>query len=63
MALVSPLIDQIGIIGEIEKVLLITSIGSGAMTVSHVNDSYFWVCYKIFKFEIKEVIKFLQLLL
>ena len=45
-ALASPLIDQVGVIGEIEKVLLITSIGSGAMTVSHVNDSYFWVVTK-----------------
>ena len=57
-ALVSPLIDQIGIIGEIEKVLLITSIGSGAMTVSHVNDSYFWVVTKYSNLEIKEVVKF-----
>lgn len=57
-ALVSPLIDQIGMFGEIEKVLLITSIGSGAMTVSHVNDSYFWVVTKYSNLEIKEVIKF-----
>ena len=57
-ALASPLIDQVGFIGEIEKVLLITSIGSGAMTVSHVNDSYFWVVTKYSNLEIKEVIKF-----
>ena len=57
-ALASPLIDQVGVIGEIEKVLLITSIGSGAMTVSHVNDSYFWVVTKYSNLEIKEVVKF-----
>ena len=57
-ALVSPLIDQVGVIGEIQKILLITSIGSGAMTVSHFNDSYFWVVTKYSNLEIKEVIKF-----
>ena len=57
-ALAAPLIDQFGIIGEIEKVLLITSIGSGAMTVSHINDSYFWVVTKYSNLEIKEVIRF-----
>ena len=57
-ALAAPLIDQFGIISEIEKVLLITSIGSGAMTVSHINDSYFWVVTKYSNLEIKEVIKF-----
>jgi len=25
------------------KVLAVLSIGAGAMTVSHLNDSYFWV--------------------
>ena len=57
-ALVSPLIDQVEVIGEIQKILLITSIGSGAMTVSHFNDSYFWVVTKYSNLEIKEVIKF-----
>ena len=57
-ALVSPLIDQVGVIGEIQKILLITAIGSGAMTVSHFNDSYFWVVTKYSNLEIKEVIKF-----
>ena len=57
-ALVSPLIDQVRVIGEIQKILLITSIGSGAMTVSHFNDSYFWVVTKYSNLEIKEVIKF-----
>jgi len=57
-ALVSPLIDQVGVIAEIQKILLITSIGSGAMTVSHFNDSYFWVVTKYSNLEIKEVIKF-----
>ena len=28
---------------EMGKVLAVLSIGAGAMTVSHLNDSYFWV--------------------
>ena len=27
----------------VAKALVVLSIGAGAMTVSHVNDSYFWV--------------------
>jgi len=28
---------------EIAKALVVLAIGAGSMTVSHVNDSYFWV--------------------
>lgn len=33
----------LGFTSEIQKVLVIMAIGAGAMTVSHANDSYFWV--------------------
>ncbi len=42
-ALVSPLLDSLGLSSEIGKALCVLAIGAGAMTVSHVNDSYFWV--------------------
>lgn len=38
-----PLMAALGFNSEIQKVLVIMAIGAGAMTVSHANDSYFWV--------------------
>jgi GntP family gluconate:H+ symporter len=43
---------------ELEKVILIISIGSGAMTISHINDSYFWVVSKYSNIEMNNVLKF-----
>ncbi len=42
-ALVSPLLAPIGFTSPIAKALIVLAIGAGAMTVSHLNDSYFWV--------------------
>lgn len=42
-ALVAPLLVEVGIDGALPLALVVMAIGAGAMTVSHVNDSYFWV--------------------
>ena len=42
-AMVLPLLDLLGLSSEMGKVLTVLSIGAGAMTVSHLNDSYFWI--------------------
>jgi gluconate:H+ symporter, GntP family len=42
-AIVSPLLGSLGLSSEISKALTVLAIGAGAMTVSHLNDSYFWV--------------------
>ncbi|MFC2133974.1 GntP family permease [Bacteroidota bacterium] len=42
-AIVSPLLVSLGLDTEISKALVVLAIGAGAMTVSHLNDSYFWV--------------------
>ena len=57
-AITSPLIQSIEMISELEKVILIISIGSGAMTISHINDSYFWVVSKYSNIEMNDVLKF-----
>ncbi|CAM3192323.1 GntP family permease [Filibacter tadaridae] len=41
--LVAPLLPVMGIEGAIPLALVVMAIGAGAMTVSHVNDSFFWV--------------------
>ena len=42
-AMVAPLMPALGFTSEIGKTLVIMAIGAGSMTVSHANDSYFWV--------------------
>ncbi|WP_373388658.1 GntP family permease [Pseudomonas alcaligenes] len=42
-ALVAPLLAQLGLDSEMGRVLTVMAIGAGAMTVSHANDSFFWV--------------------
>ncbi|AHM59813.1 H+ symporter [Flammeovirgaceae bacterium 311] len=42
-ALISPMLTEAGIVGAVPLALVVMAIGAGAMAVSHVNDSYFWV--------------------
>jgi GntP family gluconate:H+ symporter len=42
-ALVAPMLGQLGLDSEMGRVLTVMAIGAGAMTVSHANDSFFWV--------------------
>ena len=41
--IIAPLLGVLGIATPIEIALVVMAIGAGAMTVSHANDSYFWV--------------------
>jgi len=42
-AIVAPLVGALGYTSEMGRALLVLAIASGAMVVSHVNDSYFWI--------------------
>lgn len=42
-ALVAPMLPQAGTEGAVPLALVVMATGAGAMAVSHVNDSYFWV--------------------
>lgn len=42
-ALIAPLLPVIGLDSLYGKVLAVLATGAGAMTISHANDSYFWV--------------------
>lgn len=42
-AIVAPLVGPLGYASEIGRALLVLAVASGAMVVSHVNDSYFWI--------------------
>ena len=41
--IVAPLLPVLGFTAPVEIALVVMAIGAGAMTVSHANDSYFWV--------------------
>ncbi len=42
-AMIAPMMGALGFTSPIAKTLVIMAIGAGSMTVSHANDSYFWV--------------------
>lgn len=41
--IVAPLLPVLGLSSPVRATLAVMAIGAGAMTVSHANDSYFWV--------------------
>lgn len=41
--IVAPLLPALGLDSPVKAALVVMAIGAGAMTVSHANDSYFWV--------------------
>lgn len=42
-AMIAPMLPAMGFTSPLARVLIIMAIGAGSMTVSHANDSYFWV--------------------
>ncbi|WNC72573.1 GntP family permease [Thalassotalea psychrophila] len=51
-ALVAPLLPELGLDSEMGRVLTVMAIGAGAMTVSHANDSFFWVVSQFSKMSV-----------
>ncbi len=41
--IIAPLMAALGFVTPVDAALVVVAIGAGAMTVSHANDSYFWV--------------------
>lgn len=42
-SMLAPLLPALGLDSEMARALVVMAIGAGSMTVSHANDSYFWV--------------------
>ncbi|MEQ8702896.1 MAG: GntP family permease [Phaeodactylibacter sp.] len=53
-SLLAPVALQLGMESPVELSLLVLAIGGGAMTVSHANDSYFWVVTQFSGMEMRE---------
>ena len=56
-AMIAPLMPALGFTTPLAKVLVIMAIGAGSMTVSHANDSYFWVVSQFSDMETKDAYK------
>lgn len=52
--LVAPLLGDLGFDSDFGRVLVVMAIGAGAMTVSHANDSYFWVVSQFSRMSVKQ---------
>ena len=49
-----PLLPALGLDSEMGKVWVILAIGAGSLTVSHANDSYFWIVSQMGEMSVKE---------
>lgn len=56
-AIAAPLLTTFGLVSVSEKALGVLAIGAGAMTVSHINDSYFWVVSQFSDLDVKNALK------
>ena len=56
-ALIAPLLPQLGLDSDTGRVLCVMAIGAGAMTVSHVNDSYFWVVSQFSRMDVANAVR------
>ncbi len=56
-SLMFPLLGILGLDSEIGKLWVILAIGAGAVTVSHANDSYFWIVSQMGELPVKQAYK------
>ena len=55
--IIAPLLEQLGLSSDIGRVLAVMATGAGAMTVSHANDSFFWVVTEFSGLDVKTAYK------
>ena len=53
----APLLTSLGLDTDMGRTFGVLAIGAGAMTVSHINDSYFWVVTQFSGMEVKTALK------
>ncbi len=56
-ALVAPFLAGMDVVSPVQLSLVVMAIGAGAMTVSHANDSYFWVVTQFSGMSVKDAYK------
>lgn len=53
-SIMAPLMPVMGIESSVDKALLVVAIGAGAPTISHANDSFFWVVTQMTGMNVKQ---------
>lgn len=56
-AILAPMLEPLGLGSPAGKALGVLAIGAGAMTVSHLNDSYFWVVSQFSDMNVQTALK------
>ena len=56
-SIIFPLLPLLGLESEMGKVWAILALGVGSMTVSHANDSYFWIVTQMGGLEVKSAFR------
>lgn len=56
-AIIAPVMESFGLDSSMGRALAVLSIGAGAMTVSHINDSFFWVVAQFTEMDTKTALK------
>ena len=56
-SIIFPLLPALGLDSEMGKVWAIMSLGVGSMTISHANDSYFWIVSQMSEMDVKTAYK------
>lgn len=56
-AICAPLLEALGLSSATGTALVVLAVGAGALTVSHVNDSYFWVVAKFSEMDTATALK------
>ncbi len=56
-AIVAPVMESFGLDSAMGRALAVLSIGAGAMTVSHINDSFFWVVAQFTEMDTQTALK------
>ncbi len=56
-SIVAPMIPGLGLDNETGRLLALLAIGAGTMTLSHTNDSFFWVISKFSGISVKQTLR------
>ena len=59
-SLMLPLLESLGLDGEVSRAMVVVATGAGAAVVSHANDSYFWVVTQMSDMSVKDGYKLLS---
>ena len=57
-AMVFPMLTTLGLDSDLGKTWVVIAVGIGSMTVSHANDSYFWIVSQFGNLSVKEAYRY-----